>query len=96
MSVTKQIASLMSNQILIIIVSIVATAHNLVCYHKTSREGIVNNITYRIRIYTHVATVATAAESTNSTVGKSIATFTSIPCQLSLYISLYWLEIKVE
>ena len=96
MSVTKKIATFVSNQILIIIVSIVATSHNLVCYYKTCREGIVNNITYRIRIYTHVATVATAAESTNSTVGKSIATFTSIPCQLSLYISLYRLEIKVE
>ena len=96
MSVTKQIATLVSNQILIIIVRIIATAYNLVCYHKTSREGIVNNITYRIRVYTHVATIASAAESTNSTVGKSVATFTSIPCQLSLNISFYRLEIKVE
>ena len=91
MSVTKQIATLVSNQILIIIVSIVATSHNLVCYYKTCREGIVNNITYRIRVYVHVTTVATAAESTNSTVGKTFASLT--PCQLSLYISLYRLKI---
>ena len=70
---TEQVASLVRSLALVVVVGVVAAAHNLVGDGQTFREGIVHHIAYlldgackkigfRLRINVHVASITAAAE----------------------------------
>ena len=88
---SEQIATLVGNLSLIVVVGIVAATYNLAGDGKSLREFIVNHLSCCIRIDVHVTSVSTTVEGTDSAVLQVL-----IPFQISLNVHLYRLEIEVD
>ena len=92
-SLTEQIATLVGNLSVVVVVGIVASSYNLFGDGKTLREGIIHHLALSIRIDIHVTTVTAAEEGADGTLGQVILIY---PFQCSLDIHLYRLEIEVD
>ena len=91
MSYSQQIATLVGNLSLIVVVGIVAATYNLAGDGESLREIIVNHLTVCIRIDVHVTAVSSTVEGTDGTILQVL-----IPFQCSLDVHLYRLEVEVD
>ena len=83
----------------VVVVGVVATAHNLVGYSQSLRECVfkhISDFSACLRHNVHITAVSAAAERADYAVGQPLSGLAAVPFERALYVGLHRLEVEVE
>ena len=97
--IAEQVATSVRRLALVVVVGVVASAHNLVGYSQSLRECVFKHISdfaACLRQHIHVSAVSAAAERADDAVCQSFSSLAAVPFERALYVGLHRLEVEVE
>ena len=97
--IAEQISAHVLGLAFVVVVGVVATAHNLVGYSQSFRECVfkhISDFSACLRQHVHITAVSAAAERADYAVGQPLSGLAAVPFERALYVGLHRLEVEVE